>query len=386
MKPLILLSALSVFLFIFSPMKTNACTAFLIKTKSGVLVGNNEDGSNPETRIWTIRAGEKGTLGRMYFGFRDLSAQGGINEKGLWFDAFGLPYKAAGPIRAEVYPGDLQDKLMAECSTVQDVIQFLKTYNRSQMTRYQWMFGDSQGGAIIVEADTIIPMQKNFQAVTNFRQSLFPSGKGFECHRFQTATQLLEKSPDADLNTVRKILSDTHSEGQDVTLYSYIADLTHGKVYVYHFHNFENAVVLDLKEELSKNSHVYTLGSLFPFTVAAESWEYWKRKELNDLRESRIFKDFDFSSLKAYSGNFEIYEPDVMAKQVLSVRSEDRSLKLQLNEGGDYELIPDSPHSFSMLEYGGLDFKCTFPKNEKNVADEIHLNAGNLSIKAKRIE
>jgi hypothetical protein len=386
MKPLILFFVLCSFLFILKPVETHACTAFLIKTKGRVLIGNNEDGSNPETRIWTIRAGEKGTLGRIYFGFRDLSPQGGINQNGLWFDAFGLPYKAAGPIRGKIYPGDLQDKLMAECSTVQDVIKFLKIYNRSQMTRYQWMFGDRQGNAIIVEADTIISMQQHFQVVTNFRQSLFPSGKGYECNRYQTAIQLLEKNPKADLNTVRKLLSDTHSEGQDVTLYSYIADLMHGKVYIYHFHNYENVVILDLKEELSKGSHVYKLSSLFPRSVAAESWEFWKRKEYNELCESRAFKNFDFSSLLTYSGNFEIYEPDVMAKQILSVKKGDRILKLQLNQGGEYELIPDSPQTFSMLDYGGLDVKCTFLKNEKNLADEIHLNAGILTIKAKRIE
>lgn len=386
MKTIILFSLLCLFLFIFQPVKTAACTAFLVKTKAGVLIGNNEDGSNPETRIWTIRAGEKGTLGRMYFGFRDLSAQGGINQNGLWFDAFGLPYKAAGPIRGELYPGDLQDKLMAECSTVQDVIKFLKIYNRSQMTRYQWMFGDRQGNAIIVEADTIISMKQHFQVVTNFRQSIFPSGKGYECNRYQTASQFLEKNPEANLNTIRKLLSDTHSEGQDVTLYSYIADLTHGKVYVYHFHNYENVVILDLKEELSKNSHVYTLSSLFPRSVAAESWEFWKRKEYNELCESRTFKNFDFPALETYSGNFEIYEPEVMVKQLLCIRRKDNVLKLQLNQGGDYTLIPDSPQTFSMLEYGGLDFKCTFLKNEKNIAEEIHLQAGDLSIKAKRIE
>ena len=111
-----------------------ACTAFYVKTKDRILVGNNEDGSNPETRIWII-PGENGKYGRMYFGFSDLSAQGGINEKGLWFDAFGLPFKTVNA-QGEIYAGDLQDKLMAECATVDDVLKLLKCYNRSPMTRY----------------------------------------------------------------------------------------------------------------------------------------------------------------------------------------------------------------------------------------------------------
>ncbi len=66
-----------------------ACTAFYLKGRDKVLVGNNEDGTNPDTRVWFV-PGEAGKYGRMYVGYADLSAQGGVNERGLWFDAFGL--------------------------------------------------------------------------------------------------------------------------------------------------------------------------------------------------------------------------------------------------------------------------------------------------------
>lgn len=77
------LIVLLVMLAVLPATRTKACTAFLMKSGNKVLVGNNEDGSNPETRIWTVPAGINGTFGRIYFGFNDLSAQGGINEKGL---------------------------------------------------------------------------------------------------------------------------------------------------------------------------------------------------------------------------------------------------------------------------------------------------------------
>ncbi|NJK87051.1 MAG: linear amide C-N hydrolase [Bacteroidales bacterium] len=304
----------------------NACTAFYIKTKNAVLIGNNEDGSNPETRIWVEPAGE-GRYGRLYFGFSDLSPQGGINEKGLWFDAFGLPFETPSEIKGEVYPGDLQDKILAECSTVEEVAALLKRYNRSQMNRYQWMIGDKNGNSAIVEDDTILFSNQNLQVVTNFRQSNFPDGKGYECLRYQTAMKILKSDACGSVDDVRKILSATHSEGEDVTLYSYIADLTHGKVYVYNFHNYEDVVILDINEEINKGKHVYSIHDLFPLTVAAEVFNYRLQNDLNQKIESRRFKNFDNSTLVNYCGRYQITSPAVMAGQTLHLTTEKEYIK-----------------------------------------------------------
>jgi len=361
-----------------------ACTAIYVKTKDRILVGNNEDGGNPETRIWII-PGENGTYGRIYFGFSDLSAQGGINEKGLWFDAFGLPYKTV-KAQGEIYAGDLQDKLMAECATVDDVLELLKHYNRSPMTRYQWMFGDSKGNSVIIQGDTVILKHKNYQVVTNFRQSIYPDGKGYDCPRYRLADDFLSSHPENDLNKVRNILSATHSEGQDVTLYSYIADLTNGLIYVYHFHNFENAVVLNVKSEISKGKHVYNLSEMFPETIAAESFEYRSRLELNQLKASRRFKDFDSVTFPEYFGNYIITSPEILANQLITISQGSDCLHLQLNGGGPYELIPESPEAFVMLSYGGMEFACRFKSNMSKFRDELSMDGSGLAIIARRLE
>lgn len=364
--------------------EVNACTAFYVKTKDRILVGNNEDGGNPETRIWIV-PGENGTYGRMYFGFSDLSAQGGINEKGLWFDAFGLPFKSVNT-QGEIYAGDLQDKLMAECATVNEVIELLKYYNRSPMTRYQWMFGDSKGNSVIIQGDTVILKHRNYQIVTNFRQSVYPDGKGYDCPRYRIADDLLSSHSGIDMDNVRNILSSTHSEGQDVTLYSYIADLTNGLVYVYHFHNFENAVVLNVKNEISKGKHVYILSEMFPKTNAAESFEYRARLELNQLKASRRFKDFDSETFPEYFGNYIISTPEILANQLITISQGHDCLNLQLNGGGPYELIPESPEAFVMLSYGGLEFACRFKRNMSLSGHELSMDGSGLAIIAKRIE
>jgi hypothetical protein len=370
---------------IFTAVKpASSCTGFFVKTPSAAIVGNNEDGCNPETMIWTVPGGEKGTYGRIYFGYSDLSSQGGVNEMGLWYDAFGLPYKETYPVNGTIYPGDLQDLLMAECASVNDVVAMLKQYNRSQMTRYQWMFGDRNGNAIIVEAGTIHYMQGNYQVAANFRFSEYPYGNGFECHRYQTACRLLKDKADADMDYCRRILSDVHSEGEDVTLYSYIADLTNGLIRIYSFHNFENAIVLDIKSELEKAPYVTKLSDLFPFTVAAEVFEWKARHNLDNIRKSRMYRDFDFSVTGKYCGEYEIVSPDVMEKQRITITGRDRVLYLQLNGGGPYELTPDSSASFSMISYGGLDLKCIL-NDQDDSEGLLQISGGGLAIEAKRI-
>jgi len=134
-------------LFAFWNTASQACTAFYSKVKGEALVGNNEAGNDPDTKVWFVPR-EIGKYGRMYVGYEDLSPQGGVNEKGLWFDAFGLPAKEVKSGAGEIYPGDLQDKLMAECATVAEVLEALKRYSRSPMTRYQWMFADRSGASV----------------------------------------------------------------------------------------------------------------------------------------------------------------------------------------------------------------------------------------------
>jgi hypothetical protein len=363
----------------------NACTALYVKTHERILVGNNEDGCNPETRIWFV-PGEKDTYGRMYFGFSDLSAQGGINEKGLWFDAFGLPFKAVQGTHGEIYPGDLQDRLMAGCASVNDVLNMLKQYNRSGMTRYQLMFGDSEGNSVIIEGDTVLRMQGNYQVITNFRQSEYPSGKGFECNRYQIANEMLKSHPDPDLNSVRNILSATHSEGEDVTLYSYIADLSSGIVNVYHFHNFENAIAFNLREELAKGRHILDLSGLFPRTHAAESFYYKARTDLQLLKARKFDKTFNAVTYPEYFGNYIITSPDILANQLISIRQGTDCLHLHLNNGGPYEVIPVSSSAFVLLSYGGLEFNCTFTRNPDNRVNTLHMEGSGLSIIARKTE
>jgi len=361
------------------------CTACYAAANGRVLVGNNEDGSNPDSKVWFVPGGA-GTYGRMYVGFGDLSSQGGVNEKGLWFDAFALPRKEVIAAKGEIYPGDLQDKLMAECSTVAEVLERLKRYSRAPMTRYQWMFGDRTGASAIIEGEAVIPIRGRYQVVTNFRQSEHPSGEGYECERYRTATAMLASQPEVGVNEMRRLLAATHSEGQDSTVYSYIADLTKGVVYLYHFHNFENVVVLDVAKELAKGRHVYNLPELFPRTVAAETFDYFARTELGAKKAARLDSRFDAKTYPEYSGRYRITSPDVLAGQTITVSAGASQLYFQLNDGGKLEVLPESPTSFFLMALGGMDFSCRFARDQAAKVNTLAIEGGGLSLAATRVE
>jgi len=56
-------------------------------------------------------------------------------------------------------------------------------------------------------------------------------------------------------------------------LYSNVYDLRRRVMYLYHFHNFENVVEIDLGQDLKKGRHSIDLPSMFPKTFAAEAFQ-----------------------------------------------------------------------------------------------------------------
>src|SRR5512133_3528435 len=71
------------------------CTIFKLTRNGATLVGNNEDYSDPETRVWFLPP-KANMHGRVYFGFANGFAQGGVNDAGLFFDwVAGVPSKDA---------------------------------------------------------------------------------------------------------------------------------------------------------------------------------------------------------------------------------------------------------------------------------------------------
>jgi len=269
----ILTVTISVLLALFSKTNLFACTGFCISNETTVLVGNNEDWKDPNTKVW-YEPSENGKFGRVYFGFDNFFPQGGMNEMGLCFDGFATePKKVIKSLHKPEFEGNnLLDYIMSKCKTVDDVIQEFDKYNLSSMDRAMLFFADADGDAAIIEGDEIIRKKDHYQIITNFYQSEV-KGENIKCQRFKIANQMFKNSDEVSIDFCKRVLAATHNEGTHPTVYSNIYDLKEKVVYVYHFHNFQNEVVINLAEELKKGARRIDLPSLFPKTYVAEKFQ-----------------------------------------------------------------------------------------------------------------
>jgi hypothetical protein len=127
-----------------------ACTIFNA-TQSGItLVGNNEDGTDPITYVWFLPA-EKSKYGRVYFGLSDKWPQGGMNDQGLFYDGTACPLLEVKKSEGKpIYNGNLSEKILEECSTVDEALELLGKYNLNYFRNGEMMIVDKFGSSVIV--------------------------------------------------------------------------------------------------------------------------------------------------------------------------------------------------------------------------------------------
>ncbi len=257
---------LIIILFFCSANPSEGCTIVMVAKGKIVLAGNNEDWKNPKTKIWFIPA-SNGEYGRVCVGFDNMFAQGGMNDQGLFIDANALSPTGWEPIEGKpTFQGALMDRILAECATVEDAIAFCNKYNIPGLARARFPIADRTGASIVVEYGQgkvqyvrktgVYQIATNF-VITNVKDENYP------CTRYKIADKMLKNAEDVSLDLVRAVLSATHQEGQYPTVYSNICDLKNRILYLYNFHNFEEVVRFDLKEELKKGRKSYDIPSFF---------------------------------------------------------------------------------------------------------------------------
>lgn len=237
-----------------------ACTIFNARLSGITLVGNNEDGTDPITYVWFLPA-EKGKYGRVYFGLSNKWPQGGMNDQGLFYDGTACPLLEVKKSEDKpIYNGNLSQKMLEECSTVDEALKLLGKYNLNYFRNGEMMIVDKFGSSAIVEGDTIIHKKGHYQVVTNFYQSK-PSLGGYPCPRYDIAELFLKKMERISVDYFRNVLDAVHTKGY--TQYSNIFDLKNCIIYLYRDSNFQDYVKLDLHEELKAGKSIYDISSLF---------------------------------------------------------------------------------------------------------------------------
>ena len=222
-----------------------ACTIFVLTDTNRALFCNNEDWSDPNTRIWFLPAGE-GYYGAVYVGFDNGWAQGGLNTEGLAYDwVAGYDEKWDAPANLPTTRGNSSQRMLETCATVNDAIAFYRTHREPGFWRAKILVADRTGASVIIGArDGQLQVEQENRC----------RGFGFGQRRLDVA---LARNPRPMVADAFKILRDCRQTGQYATKYSNIYDLKTGDIFLYPLPARDEEVQLNLAVELKKGPHYY---------------------------------------------------------------------------------------------------------------------------------
>jgi hypothetical protein len=197
-------------LIALAAVSAHACSIVLLTDGKGVLFCNNEDWSNPNTRIWFV-PGADGRHGCAYVGFDDGWGQGGLNTKGLAFDwVAGFKEKWEPDVTRQTAQGNPAQRMLETCSTVEEAIAFFEKYHEPSFSSGKMLVADPTGTSAVIGAKggrLHIEKKKESRVLT-----LGP--------RVELVGKMLTREPEPSLVNAAKILRTALQEGKYATKYS----------------------------------------------------------------------------------------------------------------------------------------------------------------------
>ena len=253
------------------------CTIFTVSYGDRVFFGGNGDWINFDSNYYWVDPGDETHYGAIYFG-KPENVQQGFNEKGLAYDANGLPSALVTnhPGREPIYGGHSSQfiHILQACATVEEVIAWVQTHQWHEAMHYQMHFGDASGDAVVISAGpdgrvafTRKPAGDGFLVSTNFNLAN-PINGSYPCWRYDRAEEMLEEIDSRDDLTAERtasVLDAVHvASPSGFTVLSVVGDLPQGLVYVYLFHQFDAPIVLNVADEIARAPDPGPLRDLFP--------------------------------------------------------------------------------------------------------------------------
>jgi tetratricopeptide (TPR) repeat protein len=263
----------------------SACTIFVTQGEGRVLVGNNEDDSPGQDDYLWFRPHR--SIGYVLWGHDSTRPEGGMNDKGLFFDAAALP--EAIPIRKVPGRTDLNgyavEKVLRRFATVAQALEYLDRFNLVWQDKAQIFLADAGGDAAIVHPNYTIRGRADANlTLTNHRLDADPAAT---CWRRDLARHRLASPVRHDMVFIGQILRETaQNDLGNSTLYSLGADLSNGTLWLYYDRRYSVPVVIDLAKELRKGKRVVEMSSLIPSSwtdVISESGIEGTRDRLRSL-------------------------------------------------------------------------------------------------------
>ncbi|MBE0679070.1 MAG: hypothetical protein IH592_09945 [Bacteroidales bacterium] len=276
----------------------SGCTVITVSKGDSVFFCGNDDYINPDSYYW-VDPGDSTRYGVIWIGTPD-NPQQGVNEKGLAYDANGLPrvdvnpHSERIPVAGEGYHHYCM-QIMHECSTVEEVITWAGLHQRPPYMHDQLHFADATGDAVVISAgkdgEMVFTRKEpgdGFLVSTNFNVANPANGFGYPCSRYDKARELLgqmiAKEGPVTSGDATNVMDAVHVDGASSwTIETMVADMVNGLVYIYYFYQYDHPVVLNVKQELANPREPGPLSLLFPEEVREEA-----ARRYNDARSNLI--------------------------------------------------------------------------------------------------
>ncbi|RLF55919.1 MAG: hypothetical protein DRN27_10115 [Thermoplasmata archaeon] len=272
-----------------------SCTVFHVSNDSCAFGGNNEDYSDPDTHIYFYPP-TANKYGKVIVGYSGVyKIQGGMNEKGLFWDGLGMPYLEVknSTDKPYFYNGNIMDYILDTCDTCDDVLNILDQYNLKIFEYAQIFIGDKYGDSFIIEGDIIHRKSEYYQVATNFYLSQYPDPP-YPGWRYNIALEMFENNPVENISVdfCASVLDAVHQEGAYPTQYSNVYDLKNGLIHLYYNHNYNSVKTFNLIDEFNLGYHSYSIPELFEH----DSQPPYKPNKSMGLSQSAIGKKCYYSS------------------------------------------------------------------------------------------
>jgi penicillin V acylase-like amidase (Ntn superfamily) len=250
---------------IIIPNSSFACSVlyYVDSTTGKIYAVNSEDYWLDVDAYIQIEPRSKKKFSRLWYGWENF-AQGGINEKGLFFDAAVTPEQE----RLKGYgnpKNNLGDKILAHCSTVKEALMFLEK-EKIALNKSHLMFGDKTGEAVVVEwvdGERKLHWIKDHKLIMTNYLLTDPEAGNFPCYRYKSIEESIsemEKSGE-EINLLKVgntfgqavQLPRENEEGRvGGTVYTSFIDITDNKFFLSYKLSNENVIKLDLNTEFNK--------------------------------------------------------------------------------------------------------------------------------------
>ena len=269
------------FFVLFHTERAHTCSMYKVTKDGKTFVGCNEDAWRTSPRIWFETAGKSAIYGAAFTGSRfdgsnGYAPQSGMNESGLSFSrlaSFTPRRGTKGKKPPILNQTNFLKHVLHSCRTVEEVQRYVCQFDRSTFMEDVLIYIDKSGKYLIVEPYSTQIGCENTYVLSNFCPSITSQKEALKLNRYRKGIELLNSKLDTTLVFLRSLSDSMHvcrPKIGDGTLLTSIWNLNDGKIHLYFYHDYRKSRTFDLRDELQKGDHLFSIDDLFPINAEFE--------------------------------------------------------------------------------------------------------------------